>query len=726
MKPDHSKQKNKKWKHHYIQEHVLPKSGLCNFGADFTLLLKSKEMKIMRPCLLLGILILSVLNLTSCIQNEGLSKKDALASHIDYSINPGDDFFNYANGKWFSENPIPATESSNGIFQLIADTVSAQVRKICESSASFREAESGSERQKIGDFYRSGMDSARLNSKGIEDVRPLLEKIDNANNTSDIIGIVSWMYTIGSSPLFTFYISQDDKNSSKYAIFLQQGGLHLPERSFYFDSDNRSVQIREEFVKHLAKMYGIMGYDPVRAGKAAEAVMKLETEMAFSSRKMEDLRDPFLNYNKLSAEQLGALAPEVKWNSFMDAAGLENVDTVIVGQPEFYKALDKLLKNYPVQILKDYLKFDLLSDLAPFLNDETGSASFNFYSTVLYGVQTQKPRWHRVVNKTNSYLGELIGQVYVSEYLPAGTKEKLLEIGGAIRNVYAERIKGLDWMCDATKEKALIKLNGIIFKFGYPDKWKDMSSVEIDSLSYVNNIINVRKWYFNYMISKFGKPVDRTEWGMQPQTYNAYYNPANNEICIPGCNIIVPGYERVMADDAILYAIIGGSTIGHEITHGFDDQGSKYDANGNLKTWWTVQDSINFYRKTKQIVEQFNAYIPVDSLHINGEATQGENIADLGGVTMGYQAFSGTEQYKKNKKIAGLTPVQRYFLGYAMGWMLNARPESLANQVRSDVHSPAKYRVIGPLSDIPEFYKAFGIKEGDFMWRPDSLRVKIW
>jgi putative endopeptidase len=316
--------------------------------------------------------------------------------------------------------------------------------------------------------------------------------------------------------------------------------------------------------------------------------------------------------------------------------------------------------------------------------------------------------------------------VYVDEYLPKGTKEKLLEIGDAIRSVYAEHIKKLDWMSDSTKEKALNKLSKIVMKVGYPDKWKDYSNLKIDRSSYAANAMRANAWEYQYMISKWGKPVDRTEWTMTPQTYNAYYNPSNNEIVVPACNIIVPGFEGRMPDDAVLYGIIGGSTFGHEITHGFDDQGSQYDDKGNLQNWWTKEDREKFIQKTKRIVEQFNKYTMLDSLHINGDATQGENIADLGGVVMGYEAFKKTDQYKNNTIIGGLTPDQRYFLAYGYAWMVNSTPESIARQVRVDVHSPAQYRVNGPLSDIPEFYKAFNIKQGDFMYRPDSLRVVIW
>ena len=307
-----------------------------------------------------------------------------------------------------------------------------------------------------------------------------------------------------------------------------------------------------------------------------------------------------------------------------------------------------------------------------------------------------------------------------------GTKEKLQEIGNAIKEVYAERIKKIDWMSDATKAKALNKLRTIVMKVGYPDKWKDLTSMQIDRSSYVRNVMKANQWEVQYMIAKYGKPVDRSEWDMEPQSYNAYYNPSNNEIVVPGCNIIIPGYERTLADDALLYSVIGGSTFGHEITHGFDDQGSQYNEQGNLENWWTPADSMKFYTKTKMIVNQFNGYVAVDSLHINGELTQGENIADLGGVMMGYEAFKETRQYKNHEIIAGLNPDQRYFLGYAFAWMVNQRPEAIANQVRSNEHAPAKFRVIGPLSNMPEFYAAFGIKKDDAMWRPDTMRVKIW
>jgi putative endopeptidase len=484
--------------------------------------------------------------------------------------------------------------------------------------------------------------------------------------------------------------------------------------------------VREKFVAHAINMFRIMGQDDVAAKKSAEQLMNLETALAKASRKREDTRDPLKNYNKLSFKQFNEATPNINWTVFMDGTGLHNVDTVIVGQPEFLKALNGYLKSFSLNDWKNYLKFHLISGLSMYLDDKSYNEMFSFYYTVLRGVKEPKPRWKRVVTQTDGSLGELIGQVYVNEYLPKGTKEKLLEIGNAIKAVYAERMKNLDWMSEATKKKAIEKLNAVIMKVGYPDKWKDLSSMQIDRSSYVRNVMNANRWEFNYMINKYGKPVDRSEWNMEPQTYNAYYNPSNNEIVVPGCNIIVPGYERKLADDALLYSVIGGSTFGHEITHGFDDQGSKYDEKGNLHNWWTPEDSLRFYKKTGMIVKQFDGYIAVDSLHINGSLTQGENIADLGGIVMGYEAFKKTDQYKNKEIIAGLNPDQRFFLGYALAWMVNERPEAIANQIKSNEHSPAKFRVLGPLTNMPEFYETFGIKKGDRIWRPDSLRVKIW
>jgi putative endopeptidase len=549
--------------------------------------------------------------------------------------------------------------------------------------------------------------------------------IDDINNIKGIVHAAAYVHTVAGSPMFSFGVGQDDRISSKNAVFIWQGGLSLPDKRYYFDADSAAMMIRQKFVMHASSMFKIFGYHDVKAKQAAENLMTLETALAKASRNREDTRDPLKNYNKISFKQLAKTTPNLDWYIFTKDVGLRTVDTVIVGQPEFLTALNGYLKTVSIDTWKNYLKYHLVRGLAAYLDDKTYLEIFRFYSTTLRGVQEPKPRWKRVVERTDGSLGELIGQVYISEYLPKGAKEKLLEIGNAIKEVYAERIKKLDWMSEVTKVKALKKLSTIIMKVGFPDKWKDLSKMQIDRSSYVRNVMSANLWGFHYMISKYGKPVDRTEWDMEPQTYNAYYNPSNNEICVPGCDIIIPGYERTLADDALLYSNIG-ATFGHEITHGFDDQGSKYDNNGNLNNWWTSDDSSKFYDKTKKIVKQYNEYIAVDSLHINGELTQGENIADLAGTMMAYEAFKKTHQYKSNEMIADLSPDRRFFLGYAFAWMVNERPEEIANQVRSNEHSPVKFRVIGPLTNMPEFYTAFGIKKGDPMWRVDGARIVIW
>lgn len=651
------------------------------------------------------------------------SGPDALASHVDSTVSPGEDFFLFASGKWFKENPIKPSEATAGLWLMIEDTLAEQIAKICRSAADAKAPE-GSNKQKIGDLYLSGMDSLALNKDGISALNPEFARIDAMKDPMEIAAITAHLHSLGAGPLMSVWVSQDDKISSKNALFIHQGGLSLPDRDYYFDPELDSI--RGAFVDYSGKMFRIMGYSEADAQSAATRLMKLETAIAKASRKIEDTRDPYLNYNKMPVANLALSTPKLDWNAFFPEAGLMNVDTVVVGQPEFLTALNQMLGSTPLQDWKDYLKFHLLNAYAEYADDKTFAEAFHFYSMVLDGVKEPQPRWKRVVETTDGTLGELIGQVYVEEYLPKGTKEKLQEIGDAIRDVYAERIKKLDWMGEETKKKALEKLDKITMKVGYPDKWKDMSKLVIAKGSYVQNMMRANQWHHNFNVAKYGKPVDRTEWGMTPQTYNAYYNPSNNEIVVPGCNIMVPGYEGRMADDAILYAIIGGSTFGHEITHGFDDQGCKYDGEGNLSNWWTTEDSTRFFAKTRMIVEQYNQYVPVDTLHINGEQTQGENIADLGGIVMGYEAFKRTKQFQEGQKIGGYTPTQRFFLGHALAWMTNARPEAIAAKVRSDVHSPAKYRVIGPVSNMPEFYEAFGVKPGMAMYRPDSLRVVIW
>ena len=660
----------------------------------------------------------------SCNNKKEMAFSDPLLTNRDTTVSPSDDFFNYANGGWFKNNPIKSTEKSNGIFRTIQDTINNQVKSICESSAKAN-AEKGTNKQKIGDFYASGMDSLAINEAKFSPLKAELAAIDAVVDNTSLLKAIGHLHTIGANPILSFYVAQDDKISSKHALFLQQGGLGLGEREYYFTNDSETKNIRLEYVKHVQAIFQLIGYQESNAKSNASKVMQIETELAKNSRKMEALRDPIKNYNKMSVAKLNTITSNINWNTALIDFGISKADSVIVGQPEFFKGVDAMLKTYAIADWKTYLKWNLVNSYASYLSADFENQNFKFYGTVLSGIKKQKPRWKRVVQQTDNSLGELIGQVYIDEYLPKGSKEKLLEIGNNIRDVYADHIKKLDWMSEPTKRKALQKLSKIVMKVGYPDKWKDLSSVAIDKTSYCKNVIEVNKFFYKYMTAKFGKPVDRNEWSMQPQTYNAYYNPSNNEIVVPACNIIVPGFEGRMPDDAILYGIIGGSTFGHEITHGFDDQGSQYDENGNLNNWWTAEDLKKFKQKTGLIVTQFNKF-KVGTKSVNGENTQGENIADLGGVVMGFEAFKKTEQFKNKQIISKLTPDQRYFLAYGYAWMVNNTKEALSQQVMTDVHAPAQFRINGPLANNEDFFKAFKIKEGSPMRQVKKDRVVIW
>ena len=674
---------------------------------------------------ILSIVAVTAILISSCNKKD-IQFEDPIVSNRDTTINPGDDFFMYANGGWFKRNPIPASERSNGIFRTIGDTINSQIKQICEKSAAKTDAVKGSNEQKIGDFYASGMDTITIEKLGLSPLKQDLDKIKAIKDVSSLLAAIGYLHTIGANPAFSIYVSQDDKNSAKYAVFLGQGGLGMGNRDYYFNTDKETVNIRNEYVKHLQAISELMGNSKEVANSKAVSIMKLETELAKNSRKLEALRDPIKNYNKMSIGDLNKATPNVDWKLMTETIGIKKVDTVIVGQPEFYKALQQMVTSYSIDDWKTYLEWDLVNSYASYLNAAFEKQNFYFYSTVMSGVKEQKPRWKRIVEQTDGSLGELIGQVYVKEYLPKGSKEKLLEIGNNIRTVYAERIKKLDWMSEETKKKALFKLSKIVMKVGYPDKWKDLSSITINRNTFLENVKATNKWAITDMISKYGKPVDRTEWAMYPQTYNAYYNPSNNEICVPACNILVPGFEGRMPDDAVLYGIIGGSTFGHEITHGFDDQGSQYDEKGNLNNWWTAEDLKKFKEKTKRIVDQYSKYEALPGKFVNGDATQGENIADLGGLVMGFEAFKKSAQYKNREKISGLSPEQRFFLAYGYAWMVNIKPESLAQQLLTDVHAPAKYRINGPLANNPDFFKAFNIQPGSKMRRSDNERVVIW
>ena len=673
----------------------------------------------------LGLALLASTFFTSCKSGDSGSK-DLVKENIDSTVNPTKDFFSYANGAWIKKNPIPAAYSRWGIGNLVNDEVFDRLRKINEAALK-ENASKGSNSQKIGDFWYSGMDTVDIEKQGIKPIQADLDRINSLKDIAGVLNEIAYQHTLGSGPLFSMYAAQDLKSSDVMALYLNQGGIGLPDRDYYFNTDGRTTKVRADYLNtHLVSMFKLSGMDEGAAKTAAESTYKLEESLAKSSRKLEDLRDPYKNYNKMTIAELNKLTPSINWTDLLAKMKVKNINTVIVGQPEFLKQMEASLKSVSIKDWKNYLRWNYISGAAPYLNKTIDTENFRFYGTVLTGKKEQRPRWKRVLTSEESTMGEVLGQLFVKEYFPEKTKKRYEDLVEAIRDAYKERIEKLDWMSDPTKEKALTKLAKITKKVGYPDKWKDFSGLQIDHGPYVLNMKRAGEYLYNYNINKLGKPVDRQEWDMTPQTYNAYYNPSNNEIVLPAGIFVIPGWKDEDIDDAVVYGYAAASTIGHEITHGFDDQGSQFDEKGNLKTWWTKVDSIKFRQRCKMIVRQFNEFKVLDSLHVNGEASQGENIADLGGILIGWDAFVKTKQYKDDKKIDGFTPAQRYFLGYALGWLGHQRDENLANQIMTDVHAPGNLRVNGPFANIPAFYEAFGVKKGDPMWREDSLRVKIW
>jgi putative endopeptidase len=662
---------------------------------------------------------------TSCSNKnaEEVKKEDALVTNMDSTVRPSNDFFMYANGGWIKKNPIPGDLGSWTIGNLVVEENLKRLREISEQAASSKAAK-GSNEQKIGDFWSTAMDSAKIEQDGLKPLQPYIDKINAITNAQTLVATVAELKKAGSSTLFADYISQDDKNSEVMAYKLWQGGLGLPEREYYFKTDSATTRIRNEYLSYITTILSMAGEDSASARSVAGRILALETKLAQSSRKLEDLRDPYRNYNKMSAADLGKMAATVDWQNFFSISGVKT-DSVIVGQPEFFVALDQAIKTVPIEDWKAYVKFNLISDFAPYLPDRFGIADFNFRK-LFSGAKQRRDRWKRVIASEENAMGEMLGQLYVKEFFSETAKKRYSDMVEAIREALKERIGKLTWMSDSTKQKAYEKLAAMKKKVGYPDKWKDFSSMEITRDSWVKNVMNANTWWHNYQVNKLNKPVDRDEWEMTPQTYNAYYNPSNNEIVLPAGIFTVPGYRDEELDDALVYGYAGASTIGHEITHGFDDEGRQYDAKGNLVSWWTPKDEEEFKKRAEVMVKQFNEYEPLKGYFINGRATLGENIADLGGILLGIDAFKKTEQYKQNKKIGGLTPMQRYFMGYALGWLGHYSEDLQRSRLLTDVHSPAKYRVNGPFVDVDEFYSTFNVKQGDPMFRADSLRVRIW
>jgi putative endopeptidase len=662
---------------------------------------------------------------TSCSNSQAKKGVGISVSNFDSTHSPVHDFFHFANGGWIKSNPIPSDQVRWGTFSVLAENNKMNMLRIAEDAANYSTAAKGSPEQMVGDFYFSAMDTVTIEKLGATPIKADMDAIDGV---TDLNGVLKWVATLqrwGISPMFAFYAGQDPKNSEVFIPQLGQGGISLPDRDFYLNEDSRSSNIRTEFVRHVAKMFELYGVDAATAKKNSEIVMKIETELAKASMKREELRDPFLTYNKVSIAELNALTPSLKWDVMMsDLAITGKYDYLVLGQPEFLKELQKQLEKNSIENWKVYLKWNLLNLSANLLSTDFVNEDFHFNNKILAGQKQIQARWKRMVNMTDAMLGDAYGQLYVAKYFPPEAKKKADELVTNLISVYNKRIEGLDWMSDVTKVKAKEKLNAITRKIGYPDTWKDYKGLEISRESFFRNMVNATQWNYNFVVNQIGKPVDRSQWVMTPPTVNAYYNPSNNEIVFPA-GILQPPFFNAQADDAVNYGGIG-MVIGHELTHGFDDQGRNFDAKGNLSSWWTSDDSIKFVEKTNVLIDQFNSYTVLDTLHVNGKLTLGENIADLGGMAIAYDAFKLTKQGKGNELIDGLTPDQRFYLGFATVWAGDMRPEAQAQRVITDPHSPGLYRVNGTVCNLTHFYNAFGVKEGDKMYRPDSLRAKIW
>ncbi len=669
--------------------------------------------------------LLLVCIIAACNNNKKESSKpDVLASNIDSSINPADDFFDYANGSWIKKHPIPADESAWGLFQVIPNETLQRLKDINEEVAKTTHA-NGTAEQKIGDFWKAANDTAKIEQLGIAPLKPYLAKIDSVSDATSLQTTMAQLDVIGVGGAIGFYVSQDAKNSTNQVLQMWQTGLGLPEREFYFKMDSTSMAIRNAYVKNITKNLVLLGEDSAKAAASAKNMLALETSLAKSSKKLEDLRDPYANYHKYAVSELNKVSPQIDWKNYMSIYGVAGADSVIIGQPEYYKEAGAVLHSASIDTWKNYLKYRLADAFTPALPDVFGKTDFEF-NKLFSGATERKARWKRIISNEQGVMGELLGQIYVKKYFNDSAKARYTTLVENIRTALKNRIQNLSWMGDSTKQKALAKLAVVNEKIGYPDKWKDFSALTISPDNYFQNLVNSNIFWHNFNINKLGKPVDKTEWGMYPQTYNAYYDPSNNEIVLPAAAFIVPGYSDNELDDAVVYGYMAASTIGHELTHGFDDEGRQYDAQGNLREWWTSQDSAQFAQRAKVLSDQFSRIVAIDTFKINGKATLGENIADLGGVLLGYDAFKLTDEYKKGEKIGGYTPMQRFFLGYALSWLDNERAEELRTQVLTDVHSPAKYRVLGPLPNVDAFYEAFNVKPGNKMFIPDSLRARIW
>ncbi|CUQ53581.1 M13 family metallopeptidase [Parabacteroides distasonis] len=675
----------------------------------------------MFPFLAAGIVALASCNTP---QKEVVKIAAINPANMDTTVAAGTDFYEYACGGWIKNNPLKPEYARFGTFDQLLENNQEQLRVLIEElSATPHEA--GSVAGKIGALYAMGLDSTKLNADGVAPIKEELAAINALATKSDVSKMVATLHKEGMAPFFALFVDADEKNSAMNIVQLYQAGIGMGDRDYYLLEDEGSAKMRDAYRAYINKLFTLAGSSPEQADAAVDAVMKIEKAIAEISYDREDLRDSQKNYNKLAYEDFKQIESPLDWDVYFESMGLAGLKELDAKQINFYKDMNKALQNTTVDEQKYYLAFNLLSAAAPYLSDDFVDADFEFYGKVMSGKQEQQPRWKRSLNTVNGALGEAVGEMYVEKYFPASSKEKMLTLVGNLQTALSERINGLEWMSDTTKAKAQEKLAAFTVKIGYPDKWRDYSDLEIKDDSYWANVRRSNIFDMAYQLADVDKPVDKSRWHMNPQTVNAYYNPTTNEICFPAA-ILQPPFFNPDADDAVNYGAIG-VVIGHEMTHGFDDQGRNYDKDGNLIDWWTAEDAVRFKERADKLVDQYDQIIVIDTLHANGRFTLGENIADHGGLLVAHQAYLNSLKGKETPApIDGFTNEQRFFLGYATLWGQNIRPEEIRRRTKIDPHSLGKWRVNAALRNIAPFYAAFDIKEGDPMFMAPADRVVIW
>lgn len=659
--------------------------------------------------------------------NPSVEKKPDLdPADMNISISPGADFDEYANGGWKKSNPMPDEKSRYGSFDKLADQADLQLKEIFAELAE-KEYAAGSIEKKIADFYKAGMDTTAIEAAGMKPVEAELASIDALNSKTDMLKMTGKWARTYSNPFFSIGAGADLKNSDMQVLYISQSGISMPDRDYYLKEDEKSKEIQAKYREFVTGIFQLAGESAETAQKHAETIYGIEHQIAEIQMSLIDRRDPFKTYNKMEMDELKKLAPQMEWDSFFADAGLSQVGEFVLRQPDFMKNLDLLIQKIALDDWKTYLKYNTLAELTSYGPKAWGDLSFEFYGKTLKGQKAQRSRWKRIQGLTSSHLGEAVGQMYVQKFFPEKAKERMLGLVENLRVSLGNRIKNLDWMSEETKEKAMVKLNTIEVKVGYPDQWKDYSTMEITADSHAQNMKSVSNFYYQEMLDDVNQPVDKKEWHMTPQTVNAYYSPTMNEIVFPA-GILQPPFFYMNGDDAINYGGIG-VVIGHEITHGFDDRGRLYDEKGNLNDWWTAEDAEKFTAKTDVLVQQFNKFeVAVqngDTIFANGELTLGENIADLGGLYISYDALQKTLTGKE-QAIDGFTPTQRFYISYARLWAANMREAEKVRLTNVDEHSLGRFRILGALKNIPSFYEAFDVKEGDNMWLPENQRALIW